>query len=279
MTMILKIFFSYFSFVAFFAYSASLFQNNLLQQVVSSAAPALKEEATKSIGNLPSLIPTPSNLPTLNNTPTIPNSTNNTPQIVSKPSTTTSAVTSNSPILSDSSKTQNSPQKSTQPSPDKRKPKKIKNAPSIYKKYSGFVLTLPEGETYFQNIQKTTRSFSSKDTLSSFKAASSTSFDSNILDAAVVCFQKVKQGYFRVHSLNPYINGLVTDEHDKSLLRRIFQLNKYDKFNFFIRVGADNTGDIRVFNGLIFSKFGKGNERGDSVCFARYNVEKIQSKK
>lgn len=275
MIMIFKIFFSYFSFVTFFAYSASLFQNNLLQQVVSSAAPQLKEEATKSLGNLTGVITPPSNQPIVSNAPVVTPPPSNTPQtinnttsappvpIIAKPKTDIRPL-----IVKDKKKP--SEQKKINP------PKKEKN--SFYKKYVGFALTLEEGEEYFKNILKATKKFSSKDTLSSFKAASATSFDTKTLDAAVVCFQKVKQGYYRTHSLNPHINGIVTDEHDKSLIRRIFQLDKADKFNFFIRTGADNAGDIMVFNGLVFSKSGKGYERGDSVCFARYNVEKIKAK-
>lgn len=229
--------------------------------MVASAAPQLKEELTKAVTNTPNSVAIPTNQPIIIDSPNVGPNINTT----NSPSAQLSNI--------------NQPQPTVKEKENKQKfvAKKEKKA-RLYKRYTGLSLTLEDGESYFSNILKSVRQFSSRESLSHLSAASTIPFDANVLDAAVVCFQKVSKGYFRVHSVNPKANGLVTDPYDKSLLHRIFQLNKTDKFSFFIRTGPAEAEEILVFNGLVFSKTGKGNERGDSVCFARYNVEKIKPK-
>ncbi len=269
--MFVKIFFSYFSFVIIFAYSTNLFQNNLAQQMVSSAAPQSTEEVTKAVSN------TSNPVASTTNQPIVINSSNEV-QNLNPPTNIQITGSFQAPLLNvNPSKSITITSESSQTNLDKPRERKD-NTSSLYKQYTAFSLTSEEGENYFQNILKSVDQFSSSESLSHLNAANSVSVNPNTVDAAVVCFQTVSKGYYRVHSLNPKANGLVTDEYDRSLLHRIFKLNKTDRFSFFIRTGSTHSEEILVFNGLVFSKTGQGNERGDSVCFARYNVEKVKPK-
>lgn len=132
-------------------------------------------------------------------------------------------------------------------------------------------VTNPGGDSYLENTQKAVASFSHREILSGFTAASAVPLSSPKAKEASVCVQKlIGEKLYRTHSHNAAARGVVTSAGDLAAFGPLFSLNPKQKFLLNVPKNLDGTGEIVTYIGQVLLKDGTGNIVGDTICFARY---------